>query len=211
MTQARPPSTRTRVRRLPDRAHYDPAVIAAIVDEALTCTVAFPHDGGVHAITTAHWREGEHLYVHGSRASRMLEALPGAEACVSVTLLDGLVYARSAFNHSMNYRSVVVYGRFEPVDDADKALHLRAFMDKLARNRWDELRPATRKELAATTVLRMPLREASAKIRAWGPKDDEADLAWPVWAGVVPVRQRLDAPDTDPQSAVRTAPDGLGR
>lgn len=212
MAKPAAPSARTRIRRLPERGHYDAATIAAILDEALVCTVAFPWDGGVHAITTAHWREGDHLYVHGAKASRMLKALPGADACVTVSLLDGLVYARSAFNHSMNYRAVVAYGRFEPVTaPGEKRARLRAFMDKLAPGRWDALRPATAKELNATTVLRMPLTEASAKIRAWGAKDAPEDLAWPVWAGVLPLRLQPQAPQTDAQSALARAPADLLR
>lgn len=201
------PSPRTRVRRLPDRGHYDRATVDAIVDEALTCTVAFQWEGGVHAITTAHWREGDHLYVHGAKASRMLKALPDADACVNISLVDGLVFARCGFNHSMNYRSVVVYGRFETVDDPARKLDsLHAFMDKLSPGRWDTLRPTTKKELNATTVLRMSLAEASAKIRAWGAKDDDADLDWPVWAGVVPLRVARGRAETDPRSAVPTPP-----
>jgi len=204
------PSERARVRRMPERAHYDAAAIEAILDEALSCTIAFQWEESVHAMTTAHWREGSNLYVHGAKASRMLKALVEGQACVTVSLIDGLVFARSGFNHSMNYRSVVAYGRFEPVDDpADKLRHLKGFMDKLAPGRWEQLRPATPKELNATTVLRLPLDEASAKIRAWGPKDDEEDLGWPVWAGVVPLGVLRGEPQTEPDSAVRTAPPGF--
>ena len=206
------PSARTRVRRLPARAHYDAQAVHAIVDEALSCTIAFEWEGSVHAIPTAHWREGAHLYVHGAKASRMLKALPEVQACVSISLIDGLVLARSAFNHSMNYRAVVAYGRFERVDDpAEKLRSLEAFMDRIAPGRWAQLRPATRKELNATTVLRLPLDEASAKIRAWGPKDDAGDLDWPVWAGVVPLELARQTPRTDPDSAVKTVPEGLGK
>lgn len=201
------PSPRTRVRRLPDRAHYDAQAVHAIVDEALSCTIAFEWEGSVHAIPTAHWREGDHLYVHGAKASRMLKALAEVPACVSITLLDGLVMARSAFNHSMNYRAVVAYGRFERVEDtAAKLRGLEAFMDRIAPGRWAQLRPVTRKELNATTVLRLPLSEASAKIRAWGPKDDAEDLGWPVWAGVLPLELARLAPRTEPDSAVKDIP-----
>lgn len=202
-----PPSSRTRVRRLPDRAHYDAQAVHAIVDEALSCTIAFQWEGSVHAIPTAHWREGDHLYVHGAKASRMLKALAEVQACVSITLLDGLVMARSAFNHSMNYRAVVAYGRFERVDDpAARLRSLEAFMERIAPGRWAQLRPVTRKELNATTVLRLPLDEASAKIRAWGPKDDAEDLGWPVWAGVLPLELARLAPRTEPDSAVKDIP-----
>jgi nitroimidazol reductase NimA-like FMN-containing flavoprotein (pyridoxamine 5'-phosphate oxidase superfamily) len=201
------PSARTRVRRLPARAHYDAQAVHAIVDEALSCTIAFEWEGSVHAIPTAHWREGTHLYVHGAKASRTMKALPEVQACVSISLIDGLVLARSAFNHSMNYRAVVTYGRFERVDDpAAKLRSLEAFMDRIAPGRWAQLRPVTRKELDATTVLRLALDEASAKIRAWGPKDDAEDLGWPVWAGVLPLEIARLAPRTEADSAVQEAP-----
>lgn len=186
------PSARTRIRRIPDRARYDDASIAAILDATLFCTVAFQIDGVVHAIPTNHWREGNHLYIHGAKASRMQKALTEGEACVTVALIDGLVLARSAFHHSVNYRSVVIYGRFERVDDPQaKARSLQAFIDGLYPGRWDTLRPLHPKELAATTILRIPLDEASAKVRDAGVKDDDADLDWPVWAGVIPVQATL--------------------
>lgn len=192
------PSSRTRVRRLPDRARYDGASIAAIIDAAPICTVAFQIDGVVHAIPTIHWREGNHLYIHGAKAGRMLKALTEGEACVTIAMVDGLVLARSAMHHSMNYRSVVIYGRFEPVVEASaKARSLQAFIDGLYPGRWDTLRPINAKELAATTLLRIPLNEASAKVRDAGVKDDAADLDWPVWAGVIPVRATLGAARKD--------------
>lgn len=205
-----PPSARTRLRRLPDRGHYDAATIAAIVDAAPFCTVAFHWDGAVHALPTAHWREGEHLYIHGAKASRMLKALSAGEACVTVALIDGLVFARSAFHHSMNYRSVAIYGRFEAVEAAAaKERSLRAFIERLAPGRWDTLRPITAKELNATTVLRLPLAEASAKLRSGGAKDDAEDMSWPVWAGVVPLYALRGAPQTEPDSVLRTPPPAL--
>ena len=201
------PSPRTRVRRLPERAHYDADTIAAIVDAAMLCTVAFQLDGAVHAIPTIHWREGGHLYLHGAKASRMLKALTEAECCVSLAILDGLVLARSAFHHSMNFRSVVVYGRFEIVDDAaHKAAALQAFTDRVAPGRWATLRPMTDKEMGATTVLRLSLAEASAKVRTGGPKDDDEDLAWPTWAGVLPLSLQAGAPQAEPDSAVDQPP-----
>lgn len=199
------PSPRTRVRRLPERAHYDADTIAAIVDAAMLCTVAFQLDGAVHAIPTIHWREGGHLYLHGAKASRMLKALTEGEACVTIALADGLVLARSAMHHSMNYRSVVVYGRFEAVTEpAHKLASLRAFIDGLYPGRWDTLRPITEKELNATSVLRIALDEASAKVRDWGVKDDEEDLDWPVWAGVIPLRTLAGEPVTEPDSVARS-------
>ena len=201
------PSPRTRVRRLPERAHYDADTIAAIVDAAMLCTVAFQLDGAVHAIPTIHWREGGHLYLHGAKASRMLKALTEGEACVTIALADGLVLARSAMHHSMNYRSVVVYGRFEAVTEpAHKLASLRAFIDGLYPGRWDTLRPITEKELNATSVLRIALDEASAKVRDWGVKDDEEDLDWPVWAGVIPLRTLAGEPVTEPDSVTRSVP-----
>lgn len=210
MSRPLAPSPRTRVRRLPDRAHYDAETIAAIVDSAWLCTIAFQWQGSVHALPTSHWREGTFLYIHGAKASRMLKALQEGEACVTVSHVDGLVYARSAFHHSMNYRSVVLYGRFEAVEErAHKDAALRALIDKLAPGRWDALRPISDKERNATTVLRIPLTEASAKIRNWGVKDDEEDMSWPVWAGVVPLAHVAGPAQTDPESRVAEVPDSL--
>lgn len=182
-----PPSDRSRVRRVADLARYDHATVHAIVDEAYVCHVAFGDAHGVHCIPTACWREDDHLYTHGSNGSRLLKALLASDACVTITHLDGLVLARSAFNHTMNYRSVVVHGRFEPVPPEHKAESLHRLMDHIAPGRRHEARPGDANELAATTVLRMPLAEASAKVRSGGPEDDEADLALDVWAGVLPL------------------------
>lgn len=207
MTTSRAPSARTHVRRLPDRARYDAASVAAIVDAALFCTVAFQVDGTVHAIPTSHWREGNHLYIHGAKASRMLKALLDGEACVTIALIDGLVLARSAFHHSMNYRSVVIYGRFERLDDPQaKTRSLRAFIEGLYPGRWEQLRPINEKELAATTLLRIELSEASAKLRDAGVKDDEEDLGWPVWAGVIPLQTTLGAARKEEGVAGDTVP-----
>ena len=207
MSRSPAPSPRTRVRRLPERAHYDAATVAAIVDAAMLCTVAFHIDGEVHAIPTIHWREGEHLYIHGAKASRMLKAQTEGEACVTIALADGLVLARSAMHHSMNYRSVVIYGRFEPVaDPAYKLASLRTFIEGLYPGRWDTLRPITDKELNATTLLRIALDEASAKVRDWGVKDDAEDLDWPVWAGVIPLRTVAGEPVTEADSVGREVP-----
>lgn len=197
------PSERTRVRRLPERARYDAASVHAIVDAAWIGHVAFTADGSVHNIPTAIWRDGDHLYLHGAKASRMLKALVDGQACVTVSLVDGLVLARSAFHHSMNFRSVVVYGRFEPVEARQaKLAALEVFMDKLVAGRWAALRPINDKELNATTVLRVALTEASAKVRSGGPKDDDEDMAWPVWAGVIPLALQAGTPQVDPDSVV---------
>lgn len=201
------PSLRTRLRRHPERGHYDFDTLAAIIDEAWVCHVSFTLDGTVHAIPTAHWRMGEYLYIHGARASRLLKALTDCDACVSFALVDGLVLARSAFHHSMNFRSVVAYGRFETVDDPAHFLEsLEAFIDKVAPGRWPALRPVNDKELNATTMLRLRLDEASAKIRSGGVKDDAADLDWPVWAGVLPLALAAGTPVTEADSRVADYP-----
>ena len=207
--KANAPSPRTRVRRLPDRAHYTPESVNSIVDDAYICTIAFSWKDSVHAIATAHWRQEGFLYIHGARASRMLEALEAGECCVTVTHLDGLVFARSAFHHSMNYRSAVIYGRFSAVEGDEKLAALATFIDQLAPGRWATLRPASDKEIYATRVLRISLSEASVKIRNWGVKDDEADLPWPVWAGVLPLHLASGAVQTDPLSVVGTPPDDI--
>ena len=145
--------------------------------------------------------------IHGAKGSRMLKALTEGEACVTIALADGLVLARSALHHSMNYRSVVLYGRFEAVTEpAHKLASLRAFIDGLYPGRWDTLRPISDKELNATTVLRIALDEASAKVRDWGVKDDEEDLEWPVWAGVIPLRTMAGEPVTEADSVGREVP-----
>jgi uncharacterized protein len=210
MTDPTPPSDRTRIRRIPTNAHYDADTVHAIVDEAYVCNVSFADDsGGVHCIPMACWRDGEHLVIHGSNGSRLVRRLAGgAPACVAITHVDGLVLARSAFNHSMNYRSVVVYGEFERVADADKPALLDRFMDHVVPGRHHEARPGDANEFAATTVLKLSLREAAAKIRRGGPNDDEADLALPVWAGVVPIARVFGEPVPD-SGVAADAPAGV--
>lgn len=203
MSQPPAPSDRSRVRRVADRGRYDEDTVHAIVDDAYVCHVAFADAHGVHCIPTACWREGDHLYIHGSNGSRMLKALMASDACVTITHVDGLVLARSAFHHSMNYRSVVVHGRFEPVLAAHKAASMDRFMDHIAPGRRHEVRPGDDNELAATTVLRIPLAESSAKIRTGGPKDDEADMSRDVWAGVLPIVTACGAPQPDGSQARR--------
>lgn len=201
------PSSRTRVRRLPERAHYDANTVAAILDAAIICNVAFQVDGAVHAVPTNYWREGEHLYIHGAKASRMIKALMEGESCITIAQADGLVLARSAMHHSLNYRSVVIYGRFEQVTDpVEKQRSLQAFIDGLYPGRWDTLRPINEKELNASSVLRIPLSEASAKVRDWGVKDDGEDLNWPVWAGVIPLNTVLGTPQIEADSVMRNVP-----
>ncbi|MGQ5487505.1 pyridoxamine 5'-phosphate oxidase family protein [Thauera sp. ZXT1-4] len=207
MRQSAAPSPRTRIRRLPDRARYDAATIAEIIDAAMLCTVAFQIDGSVHAIPITHWREGGHLYIHGAKASRMFKALTEGEACVTVALADGLVLARSALHHSMNYRSIVLYGRFEAVTDpVRKQESLQSFIDGLYPGRWDSLRPITRKEVDATAVLRIALDEAAAKVRNGGVKDEPADLDWRAWAGVIPLHTVIGEPAPARDSAVSKVP-----
>ena len=189
MTATVPVTDRTKVRRLANRGNYDYETIHAILDEALVCHVGFVVDGAPVVIPTIHWREDDTLYVHGSAASRMLRSLKdGVDACVTVTLVDGLVLARSAFHHSMNYRSVVVFGRARAVDGDEKLRALDSLVEHVVRGRSQEIRPPNERELRQTLVLALPLDEASAKIRTGGPVDDEEDYALSVWAGVVPLK-----------------------
>jgi hypothetical protein len=177
-----------RVRREPQRGRYDRETIDAILDEALYCHLAFEVDGQPYAIPTLHARVGDTLYVHGSAASRMLRrASSGFRVCATVTLLDGLVLAKSVFNHSINYRSAVVLGEAQLVEGDEKRDALRAFTEHVAPGRWDEARQPTDKELKATWILALPLTESSAKVREGPPQDEPEDEDLPVWAGVVPV------------------------
>ena len=189
------PTARTQVRRIADRGSYDRQVIEGIIDAAWHCHVAFSAAGSVHCIPTACWRELDHLYIHGSNGSRLLRALAeGAQTCVCITHIDGLVLARSAFHHSMNYRSVVIYGQFERVAEDAKPRALEQFMKRVGHGREHEARPPDCNELAATTILRISTAEAAAKIRVGGPLDDEADLKLPVWSGVLPMGMQHFAP-----------------
>ena len=195
------PSRRVRVTRVHERARYDREAIDAVLDAGLVAHLGFVSDGQPFVIPTLHARLGDDVYVHGSAASRTLRALEGGiAACLTVTLLDGIVLARSVFEHSMNYRSVVVLGTAVPVDEPDEKLAaLEAFTEKLLPGRWAEARPPTRKELKATSVLRLPLDEASAKIRDGGPEDgDTPDAELDVWAGHVPLAVEALAPVPDP-------------
>jgi hypothetical protein len=195
---ATPPTPRTRVRRHPERGAYDRATIDAILDEALICHLAWVlPDGTPRVIPTIHVRIGDELYVHGSEASRTLRGLrTGIECCVEVTLVDGLVLARSTPMHSLNYRSVIVYGvAREVVDPREKDLAQRALVEQVVPGRTADVRMPTAKELKETTILAVPLAEASAKVRTGGPKDPEEDLASPAWAGVLPLRTVTGAPE----------------
>ncbi len=193
------PTSRTRVVREPQRAVYDRATINQILDEGLVCHIGFAVDGQPYVIPTSYGRDGDVLYVHGSAASRMLRNLSqGAPVCVTVTLLDGLVLARSVFNHSMNYRSVVILGTATLVEDpAEKIAALRALSEHILPERWDDARQPNEKELKATSVLRIPIAEFSAKVRVGPPVDDEEDYSFPTWAGVIPLTMTASAPIAD--------------
>jgi nitroimidazol reductase NimA-like FMN-containing flavoprotein (pyridoxamine 5'-phosphate oxidase superfamily) len=183
----RPPD-RIRVKREPQRGRYDREIIDAILDEALICHLGFAVDGQPYVIPTLHARVGDTLYVHGSAASRMLRHLDsGAPVCATATLFDGLVLAKSVFNHSVNYRSAVVFGTARAVPDEQKRDALHALTERLAPGRWDEVRQPTAQELKATSILALPIEEASAKVRVGGPEDEPEDEHLPIWAGVVPV------------------------
>jgi nitroimidazol reductase NimA-like FMN-containing flavoprotein (pyridoxamine 5'-phosphate oxidase superfamily) len=190
---------RTRLRRLPKRGSFDREVVNAIIDGALICHVGFMHNGAPFVIPTLHVRIGDRLYVHGSAASRMLRAAAeGIPLCVTVTHIDGLILARSAFHHSINYRSAMILGTAREVEDADeKTRVLHALVDHVVPERWQQARPPYPKELAATSVLAMPITEASAKVRTGFGADDEEDYAMPIWAGVIPVRMTIGAPAPD--------------
>lgn len=192
---------RTTLKRAHERGSYDRDAVHAILDEALICHVGFIHDGAPAIIPTAHWREGEVLYIHGSAASRMIRVLEaGGPACIEVTMTDGLVLARSGFHSSVNYRTVVMYGAARKVTaEADKLAALKAFMEKIAPGRWDELRAPNAQEIKATTVLAFDLIEVSAKIRDGGVLDDAEDMNDPVWAGVVPMHRTFGTPEPDAQ------------
>jgi len=186
---------------MPKRGAYDRASVDAILDEGLICHVGFVHGGAPVVIPTGYGRDGDVLYLHGSVASRMLRTLAeGVEMSVTVTLLDGLVLARSAFNHSMNYRSVVVFGRARLVEDpAAKLAALYCLSEHLVPGRWDAVRPPTERELKSTSVLALPLDEASAKVRSGPPEDDDEDYALPHWAGVLPFTLNVGPALADPR------------
>jgi nitroimidazol reductase NimA-like FMN-containing flavoprotein (pyridoxamine 5'-phosphate oxidase superfamily) len=189
----------TTVKRLPARGAYDRDTVNAILDEALVCHVGFVVDGRPVVIPTIHWRDGDQLYFHGSAASRMLRTMKnGEEVCVTVTLIDGLVMARSAFHHSMNYRSVCVFGAAREVSDREERLRtLEVLVEHVCAGRSKDIRQPNEQELRQTLVLALPIDEASAKIRTGGPIDDEEDHALNVWAGVIPLRLTPSAPIDD--------------
>lgn len=193
------PTERTQVKRLPKRAKYDRETVEKILDEGFVCHVGFSVDGQPYVIPTNYGRKGDLLYLHGSAASRMLRTLSeGVPVCVTVTHVDGIVLARSAFHHSVNYRSVVMLGTARLVEDpAEKMEALRLFTEHVMKGRWDDVRQPTEQELKATTVLKLRLDEVSAKVRTGGPVDDDADYELPVWAGVLPLEVGVKAPIAD--------------
>jgi nitroimidazol reductase NimA-like FMN-containing flavoprotein (pyridoxamine 5'-phosphate oxidase superfamily) len=208
------PTPRTRVRRKPGRGSYDREAVHAIIDEALSCHVGFVDDGVPLVMPTIHARVGEILYLHGSKASRMLGVLAaGAPCCVTVTLIDGLVLARAALHHSLNYRSVVVLGTAELVTDEDeKRAALEAVVEHIVPGRTAEARAPDVADLKGTEILRLPLEEVSAKVRTGAPVDERADMALPVWAGELPLRTMTGEPVPDPAGEIQLpVPDYVSR
>lgn len=201
MSESQMPTIRTRVVREPHRGVYDREEVYRILDEAFLCHVGFAVDSQPFVIPTSYGRKDAYLYIHGSAASRMLRQLKETiPVCVTVTLLDGLVLARSVFNHSMNYRSVVVLGKATLVDDPKEKLEgLRTLSEHILRGRWDDSRQPNEQELKATSLLRIPIEEFSAKVRTGPPIDDAEDMNFPTWAGVVPLEMRAGEPINDPQ------------
>jgi uncharacterized protein len=201
------PTDRTKVRRLPDRGTFDREVVDAIIDEAYIAHVGFVVDGSPRVLPMTYGREGDRLYLHGAVGNAMLRALSEGEACVTITLLDGLVLARSAFHHSMNYRSVVLLGRPTKVEDeAAKSHAFDVIVEHVLRGRSTVARPTNESELRKTLVLQLEITEGSAKVRTGGPIDDAEDMELPVWAGVVPLRLTPGEPAQDPAQGIEGLP-----
>ena len=200
-TDSYQPTPRTRLKRLPKRAHYDRQTVHAILDAGFVCHVGYTIEGQPYVTPTTYWRHGDRVYWHGSSASRMLRNVAaGVPVCFTVTHIDGFVMARSGFHHSVNYRSVMALGIAHAVTDAaEKEQALDAFIERLFPGRVRELRPATRQELKGTMVVGMDLAEVSAKVRTGPPVDDEPDYALPVWAGVLPIATAFGAAEADPK------------
>ena len=194
------PSDRTRVNRLPERGAYDRETLDEILDEALICHVGFVQDGEPVVIPTIHARDGDTIYFHGSPASRMLRLMKeGADICVTATIVDGIVAARSVFHHSMNYRSAVVFGRARMVDDEVERLHaMEMVTEHVLPGRWDEARHPSEIESKGTLLAALPIEEFSVKVRTGPPSDDEPDYDLPIWAGVIPLTMVPGAPEPDP-------------
>ena len=200
MSEPFPKTPRNRVRRHPERGRYDPSEIYPIVDAALICHVGFVHDQQPVVIPTLHARQGDTILLHGAKGSRLLRHVEaGGDVCITITLVDGIVLARSVFNHSINYRSAVIFGRGTPIDDEQARLEaLAAFTERLIPGRWADARQPSAVELRQTSIVAVPIESASAKIRSGPPKDDADDLDLPIWAGVVPLYQASGPPIADP-------------
>ncbi|HCS65035.1 MAG TPA: flavin-nucleotide-binding protein [Cellvibrio sp.] len=200
------PSTRTRIRRLPELANYERHALYEIIDQSYVCHIAFNDGESTHCMPTACWRQDDYLYIHGSNGGRLTKTLlAGAQVSIAITHIDGLVLARSAFSHTMNYRSAVIYGVFEAVEgNINKMAAMDTFMDKIAEGRKTEARPGNDKELAATSVLRISLAEAATKISNTNPVDKEEDLDLPVWAGVLPMSVKHGEPIHMENGAIAT-------
>jgi len=210
MSEYQVPTQRTRVIREPERGVYDRETVYQILDEGFLCHVGFAIDGQPFVIPTSYGRNDSNLYIHGSAASRMLRQMKNdVPVCVTVTLLDGLVLARSVFNHSMNYRSVVVLGKATLVDDpAEKVVALQVLAEHIIPGRWDDARQPNERELKATSVLRVPIEEFSSKVRTGPPIDDEKDYSFPTWAGVIPLDMRIANAINDPRlDSARAVPE----
>ncbi|MBL8769813.1 MAG: pyridoxamine 5'-phosphate oxidase family protein [Phenylobacterium sp.] len=206
-TTAYAPTDRARVRRRPQRAHYDEATVHAVLDAGVMAHVGYVLDGQPYVTPTAYWREGRRLYWHGSAMSRMLDAVDGAPVCVTVSFLDGFIVGRSGFVHSLNYRSVMAFGRARRVEGiAERRAALDRFIDRLYAGRPLKLRPATDEEVAATAMVVMDIEEASAKIRQTGVADLPADTGWAAWCGVFPVETRIGAALPEPAMGAGGAP-----
>ncbi|MBQ4825203.1 pyridoxamine 5'-phosphate oxidase family protein [Leisingera sp. HS039] len=206
-------SERSRLRRAHERGVYDREAVYQVLDAMPLGHIGYQIDGSTSVLPTLQWREGDHVYWHGSAASRAIRAMEGAEVCLTVTCMDGYVLARSAFHHSVNFRSAMLFGVAEKVTDEDaKAASLKTMVDHIFPGRWEALRPMTSQELKATALLRMPIEEGAAKVRSGPPKDDEEDYALPIWAGVVPMALELKPPQPDPANLEGVAmPDHLSR
>ena len=191
---------RTNLVRNPKRADYDRDAVNQIIDATPLCHVSYIIDGRPYVTPTLQWREGDTIYWHGSSASRFLRQIVGKDVCIAITHFDGFVLARSAFHHSINYRSVMLFGEATKIEDDQKNELLHSFVDQLIPGRWENLRPMTDREAKATTVFSMPIDEGSAKIRSGPPVDDDEDYSLPIWAGVLPVSQILHDPVSDPKN-----------
>jgi uncharacterized protein len=206
MTHEFPKTSRNKVKRHPERGAYDSSVIYPIIDEALICHVGFMQDNQPFVIPTLHARQGDAILLHGAKGSRLLRHVEaGGDVCITITLLDGIVLARSVFSHSINYRSAVLFGRGHVILDDDMRMQaLETFTERLIPGRWQDVRPPSEVELKQTTIVVVPIESASAKIRSGPPKDNQDDLDLPVWAGVLPVHQVCGAAIADPQLRAET-------